>query len=87
MKDTLRKLKKFFPELKIIAGGDYNTNIEFGFTIEPEHGKLLGIQVVPDSNTESTCNKKRTLMQAQKNKADLLSKEVKDYIITTENIR
>ena len=86
MKNSLTKLKKNFPKLRIVAAGDYNGYIEHGFMIQTEPDKSFPIYVFPDAKTTPTCNKKRTLIQAQKNKANVLSKEAKDYIISTEKL-
>lgn len=31
MKDSLGKLKQYFPEYEVIVGGDINGNLEYGF--------------------------------------------------------
>lgn len=82
MKQSIMKLKQYFPEYEIIIGGDINGPMEFGFQV-PINKLPVSVNVYPNVAKDATVNKKRTLMQAQKHKANEYSHEVKDYILST----
>lgn len=70
MKESITKLRKYFPEYEIIIGGDLNGDLDYGFQISPTEDKPTNIHVFPNLKTDLTVNKKRTMMQAQKHKAN-----------------
>ena len=70
MKKSIEKVRRVLPEYEIIIGGDINGPLEFGFQLLPEKNKPFSLHVYPNKDQHSTVLKKRTLMQAQKNKAN-----------------
>ena len=81
MKQTIQLLKKQLPNLHIIAAGDLNSplNPDFEFPVD-EKQKMMS--VFPDTDKYITANKKRTMMQPQRHKAEKLDQMSKDYIFT-----
>lgn len=51
-------------------GADLNANLEFGFEITGHKGVKEQVNVFPNFATDTTVYKKRTLIQAQKHKAN-----------------
>ena len=72
----MKLLSSKYPLLHIIVCGDMNSCIE----------SVEGFNIYPNDKREFTNAKKRTMIQPQFNKGDLLSKDIKDQIITTLQI-
>lgn len=66
-------LKDKFPEFNIISGCDINSFL-------PSFDNSF--HLYPENITQSTVVKKRTSMQVQSNKSEVVSKESKDSILT-----
>ena len=88
MKEDIEELKKYNPEYSFIVAGDLNSEIKEDLKIKTlqSGGKssLVKVYVFPPPKSEQhiTCNKKRSLMQPQRHKAEKLDQGTKDYIVT-----
>lgn len=69
------------PEMHVICGGDLNTQLkQEGFEFNTKQPTKMN--VYPDYLTQITANKKRTMMQEQRHKADEHNSEAKDFIFS-----
>ena len=64
-------------------GGDINGPLKDDIVFEIREGTQEKINVFPNLERSITVNKKRTLIQPQKHKANDLSASVKDYLISS----
>ena len=79
MFEVINEIMNEHPLLKIIIGIDANHFMK--------NHDTRGLEVIPATETEHTSTKKRTFVQAQFSKADIMTSAVKDHIITNLNIR
>ena len=77
------------PEYSIVCAGDLNSQLKEGFIMNglSRSGSVktrieANIFPPPASKEHITCNKKRTLIQPQRHKAEVLDMGTKDYILT-----
>ncbi len=80
----LTMLSKTYPHHRIILGFDANTEHLDPEKITPEEKE--DFDMVPRKIHDYTCSKKRTIMQPQLNKADVISCKRSDYILTNAKI-
>lgn len=78
----LQKLKDLFPAYKIICAGDFNGNLHNVEEIKIVTFSKKNLNICPDSPNSITANKKRTLMQPQRNKGNKHDKTAKDFILS-----
>lgn len=81
MNSILALLTEKLPEYNFVIGSDLNGNYKMDTRLKYEE-KEFPVFVYPDCEKEATVNKKRTMMQVQKNKANELNDGVKDYFVS-----
>jgi hypothetical protein len=85
MFETLRTIKAEHPFLKIVIGMDANHFIE-GANLMDADGATQLFSIFPATEERPTTVKERTFLQAQFKKAGVRVSEVKDEIVTTNQI-
>lgn len=93
------KILKVLPDYHLICGGDFNARLKMSQFIEQSKNDLLKNKndqsfqrldiaplLTPDSNT-LTVKKKRTLMQPQRHKAEILDQQTKDFFVSTLDMK
>lgn len=70
--EDIKDIKKYNPEYSIICAGDLNTQIKENFSVRTakDESREMNIFPPPGSKNYITCNKKRTLIQPQRHKAE-----------------
>ena len=82
----ISNIKKYMPRYAVTIAGDLNAPILKEQIVVKMDSNEIQMVIYPADKQEFTSHKKRTLIQPQRHKANVLNSTAKDYIISDSSI-